>query len=187
MVDLYDEDFEGEADYAGKSEEVDVGDPKHSDLLIALGSLVVSSAKAENDLRFILYEVAGIWEDAFIFIEGESVTYLLDKIRVLAGDPYQLHPRPDCKELQSLCDELKRSFAERNRFIHAAHRVMPNGVYLTERSRRHVFSSYAPFTLEEVENLSARLNIQGNELYRKFRKRTEDKIADFHNKENNES
>lgn len=106
--------------------------PAHKEMVEAIGRLAISSAQAEATLRNAIYSTYMFGDSITLFTEGESPTWLLEKIRVITRDQPNSH-----EAVVKECAKAKLLFEQRNRFIHSEINVTPGGQYVTFISKRH--------------------------------------------------
>ena len=124
----------------------------HTQLIHAIGRLAISSAGAEALLRAAVYETYLFGDNASIVTEGESTSWLLEKLLFIIEQEFE-----GCSDAREACSRTKGPFARRNRFIHSELGVTPSGTYVTFMSRRHKELRPSPCTVDEILQLAEAL------------------------------
>lgn len=111
---------------------IDPHDASHEEMVHAIGCLALTSAEAEASLRAAIGVSYLFDDDAWIVLEGESVAWLIDKMKLACEHRFQGDER-----ILYACSRLKALFEERNRFVHSEMCYSTRGRYVTRSSRRN--------------------------------------------------
>lgn len=144
------------------AEPIDSASPDHEELILAVGRLAIASGQAEVYLRGAIYLTGVFGDNVDLLTEGESVNWLISKVRLLAEAKFG-----EAQGKALVAGPLKRAqvlFEQRNRFIHCEFRITDAGRYVTAVSRRNREWRMLPCSVQEIDEVADKLLVAAADL-----------------------